>query len=73
MSENAQRGHQGYDPFGEPLPTAAMPSVRDRRANRIALSVFWTLALLFVAGRIYTTDWPAARAFVAEMIAGSTR
>ncbi len=73
MKPDAKSGHQSYDPFGEPLATgrAAMPSVRDRRANRVALGVFWTLALLFVAGRVYTTDWPAARAFVAGIIGSS--
>lgn len=73
MSDDAKTGHQGYDPFGEPLATGrpAMPSVLDRRANRAAIAVFWTLALLFVAGRVYTTDWPAAHAFVVAMIGGA--
>lgn len=72
MSTDRKSGHQTYDPFGEPLATGESnaPSMLDRRANRAALAVFWALALLFVAGRIYTTDWPAAHAFVVAMIGG---
>lgn len=48
-----------YDPFGE--PAAASDIVADDRRVRIAaVAVFWTLAALLTAGRIYHGDQPFA-------------
>ncbi|RYY15521.1 MAG: hypothetical protein EON55_06190 [Alphaproteobacteria bacterium] len=51
-----------FDPFGEPVADsvarACMSDAGDRAARRIGGAVFWGLALLIVAGRIYVYDVP---------------
>lgn len=56
-----------FDPYGEPLPVArdTALSAGDRRARRLAVAVFWTLALTLVAGRIYLDPVPAAHGLAA--------
>lgn len=58
-----------FDPFGEPVAEgAACPSgAGDRTARRIGGAVFWSLALLILAGRIYASDWPVAQTVVAQV------
>ncbi|WP_336490508.1 hypothetical protein [Methylobacterium nigriterrae] len=52
-----------YDPFGEPAEVvrgyAMTPG--DRRARNAAVAVFWSLALLLTAGRVYLGDQPVAQ------------
>ena len=53
-----------YDAYGEPAAhdrTGAL-SVGDRRIRNAAVAVFWTLALLLTAGRVYHGDHPFAPA-----------
>ncbi len=60
-----------FDPFGEPV-TAALArecpsSSTDRTARRIGGLVFWSLALLILAGRIYTSDIPVTQAVMSAV------
>lgn len=50
-----------FDPFGEPSETVPCPAAGpgDRRARRIAIAAFWSLALLITAGRAYWGVHPA--------------
>jgi hypothetical protein len=51
-----------FDPFGEPVAAvvaqACTTATGDRTARRIGGAVFWSLALLILAGRIYASDIP---------------
>jgi hypothetical protein len=51
-----------FDPFGEPVTEGvahACPTAQgDRMARRVGGTVFWSLALLILAGRIYASDLP---------------
>jgi hypothetical protein len=51
-----------FDPFGEPVAVgvaqACTTTAGDRTARRIGGAVFWSLALLILAGRIYASDIP---------------
>ncbi len=51
-----------FDPFGEPVAEGvarACPTAQgDRTARRVGGAVFWSLALLILAGRIYASDIP---------------
>jgi hypothetical protein len=51
-----------FDPFGEPVTSVvahACPTAQgDRTARRVGGAVFWSLALLILAGRIYASDIP---------------
>ena len=48
-----------YDPFGEPVEASEIVA-DDRRVRIAAVAVFWTLAALLTAGRVYTGDQPFA-------------
>ena len=52
-----------FDPFGEPVSAglggACTREAGDRTARRIGGAVFWSLAVLILAGRIYAYDMPA--------------
>ena len=57
-----------FDPFGEPVaePVArACTEAGDRSARRIGGAVFWSLALLILAGRVYAYDMPLVSHVVA--------
>lgn len=46
---------QAFDAFGEPTP-AQRPwrgSALERRTQKLGIAIFWSLALLIVAGRIH--------------------
>lgn len=49
-----------FDPFGEPVPEgiarACISTAGDDTARRIGGVIFWSLALLILAGRIYAAD-----------------
>ena len=51
-----------FDPFGEPVTegvaNACTSNAGDRAARRIGGAVFWSLALLILAGRVYAYDMP---------------
>ena len=51
-----------FDPFGEPVADGVAQvcttTAGDRTARRIGGAVFWSLALLIIAGRIYASDIP---------------
>ncbi|MGY2048729.1 hypothetical protein [Methylobacterium sp. JK268] len=55
-----QRSDTAFDPYGETL--SSVPSCAgaagDRRARRAAIGLFWALALLLVAGRVYVSAEP---------------
>ncbi|WP_457107737.1 hypothetical protein [Methylobacterium sp. P5_C11] len=58
-----------FDPFGEPVPEGVISvctrDAGDRTARRIGGAVFWSLALLILAGRVYAYDMPGVAAQVA--------
>ncbi|MCJ2013667.1 hypothetical protein [Methylobacterium sp. J-076] len=65
-----------FDPFGEPVAAgvarACTGSAGDRTARRIGGAVFWSLALLILAGRIYAADLPVTQvvaSYAAQMVA----
>jgi len=65
-----------FDPFGEPVAQGvaeACPTASgDRTARRVGGAVFWTLALVILAGRIYVYDMPAVQsvaAYAAQAVA----
>ena len=70
-----------FDPFGEPVAEGvarACPSrdctsdAGDRAARRIGGGVFWGLALLILAGRIYAYDMPVVSqvaAYATQLVA----
>ncbi|MER2251324.1 hypothetical protein ABS772_15510 [Methylorubrum podarium] len=51
-----------YDPFGEPIDSRCIDAVAPvrHRARNVAVAVFWSLALLFVVGRIHFGAHPIA-------------
>jgi hypothetical protein len=51
-----------YDPFGEPVDPRCLDAVAPvrHRARNVAVAVFWSLALLFVVGRIHFGAHPIA-------------
>lgn len=51
-----------YDPFGEPVDSRCIDAVApvQLRARNVAVAVFWSLALLFVVGRIHFGAHPIA-------------
>ncbi len=55
-----------FDPFGEQA-AVVRPAPRGGRAQRVGIIVFWAIALLLVAGRVYTSDLPIARTVVAAL------
>jgi hypothetical protein len=50
-----------FDPFGEPIEASEIVA-DSRRVRTAAVVVFWTLAALLTAGRVYTGDQPFASA-----------
>lgn len=54
-----------FDPYGEPVCDDRSPVIvqGDRRARNAAIVVFWTVALLLVAGRIYVSDRSLGESF----------
>ena len=54
-----------FDPFGEPVAAVlardCSSASADRTARKVGGIVFWSLALLILAGRIYTSDIPVAQ------------
>ncbi len=61
-----------FDPFGEPLDMGRTEACRgetprDGVAYRATAAVFWTLALLLVAGRVYFSETPVAQTFASLM------
>ena len=57
-----------YDPFGEPVEAGELVA-DDPRVRIAAVVVFWTLAALLTAGRIYHGDQPFAAASAPAQIA----
>jgi len=61
-----------FDPFGEPVTDGvarACPEVTgDRTARRVGGAVFWTLALVILAGRVYAYDMPAVQDAAAHAV-----
>jgi len=62
LASNSRSEPAAYDPFGEPVgegvAQACTSAAGDRTARRIGGAVFWSLALLILAGRIYASDIP---------------
>ena len=61
MSDLSDTRQPAFDPFGEPMEfsrgrTDAAADRKGFRETRRALVVFWALALLLLAGRVYLTD-----------------
>ena len=60
MSDLFDTRQPAFDPFGEPMGSRTQAdAATDRkgfRETRRAMAVFWALALLLVAGRVYLTD-----------------
>lgn len=54
------RQYPNFDPFGEPVVDSATPMAESERSECMAVKigwlVFWSLAFLILAGRIYTSD-----------------
>jgi hypothetical protein len=67
MSTRLDPAVLAYDPFGEPVEAAGgcATTPGDRRARNAAVALFWSLALLLTAGRVYLGDQP-----VAQVVAG---
>jgi hypothetical protein len=42
-----------YDAFGEPAASGRGRVTSSRRARKLTVAVFWSIALLLIAGRIY--------------------
>ncbi|MEL6061717.1 MULTISPECIES: hypothetical protein [unclassified Methylobacterium] len=61
-----------FDPFGEPVTDgvarACPEATGDRTARRVGGAVFWTLALVILAGRIYAYDLPAVQDVAAHAV-----
>ena len=60
MSDTSDTRQPAFDPFGEPMGfsrprTDAAADLQGFRETRRAVAVFWALALLLLAGRIYLT------------------
>lgn len=49
-----------YDPFGDPAPGGRTHGRATRRARNVAVAMFWSAALMLIAGRIYQHDTLAA-------------
>jgi hypothetical protein len=65
-----------FDPFGEPVPEGVARAYRstagDHTARRIGGVIFWSLALLILAGRIYAADLPVVQtvaSYAAKVVA----
>lgn len=64
-----------FDPFGEPVTEGVVgvcTEAGDRSARRIGGAVFWTLALLILAGRVYAYDMPVvsqAASYAVQLVA----
>lgn len=61
MSDTSDTRQPAFDPFGEPMgfSRARVDAAADRKGfgeTRRAVVVFWALALLLLAGRVYLTD-----------------
>ncbi len=77
MSDIPDTRPPAFDPFGEPMgfSRAQTDAAADRKGfgeTRRAMAVFWALALLLLAGRVYLTDQfagPAAAAIPTPMAA----
>lgn len=59
MNQRPDSRVPAYDPFGEPVEASEVMT-DDRRVRIAAVAVFWTLATLLTAGRIYNGDQPFA-------------
>ena len=63
MSDLSDTRQPAFDPFGEPMGsrtrTDAAADLKGFRETRRAVAVFWALALLLLAGRVYLTDQTA--------------
>ena len=61
-----------FEPFGEPVARevaqVCTTAAGDRMARRIGGAVFWTLALLIMAGRIYAFGLPEVQAVAAKAV-----
>ena len=76
MSDISDARQPAFDPFGEPMGSRArVDAAADRKGfgeTRRAVAVFWALALLLLAGRVYLTDQlagPTAAAMSTPMAA----
>ena len=45
-----------FDAFGDPAVGGSTRARSTRRARNVAVAVFWSVALLLIAGRIYQHD-----------------
>lgn len=65
----SNQAEASFDPFGEPVTEgvarACTSTAGDRTARRIGGAVFWSLALVILAGRIYAADIPVTQTVVA--------
>ncbi|SDO66236.1 hypothetical protein SAMN05216360_13410 [Methylobacterium phyllostachyos] len=61
-----------FDPFGEPVTDGVArvcpEATGDRTARRVAGAVFWTLAVVILAGRVYAYDMPAVQNVAAHAV-----
>ncbi len=58
-----------YDPFGEPTETEFALPAGERRVRVAGAVVFWTLALLLTAGRVYNGVQPVTFATAPAQVA----
>ncbi|GJE37787.1 hypothetical protein [Methylobacterium persicinum] len=72
----SSQAEAAFDPFGEPVTGvvagACATAAGDRTARRIGGAVFWSLALLILAGRIYAADIPVTQtvaSYAAQIVA----
>ncbi len=49
-----------YDAFGDPAAPVRPRSSVTRRARNMAVAVFWSVALVLIAGRVYQHNLAAA-------------
>ncbi len=67
--------HPDFDPFGERIDGAcARPALRaSHRARNVAVALFWSVALLLVAGRVHLAAYAASPAAPIQISAASVR
>ncbi len=66
---SAAQSEPVFDPFGEPITEeverAGGTAAGDRMARRIGSAMFWSIALLILAGRIFAADLPVTQTVAA--------
>lgn len=66
MKTTSQMHLAAFDPFGEPAEAVRTCAAEtSSRGTRLAAVVFWTLAMVLLAGRVYLGDQAPGRDVVA--------